>query len=166
MARRLLRIAALAAPCFIFWVILAQDLKAPSLAGAGVLAAAAAAWSAPVFYEQHALRAARVLYRVDLLVLFFITLLVQSYVASFELIGRMLTGRYHPGIVRLRTRLRSDLGRAVLANSISLVPGTLSLWMDDNHLYVHWFDVKTTHTVRAGDQIKKRIEHVLARIFG
>lgn len=166
MARRLLRIAALTAPCFIFWMILAQDLRAPSLAGAVVLAVAAAAWSAPVFYEQHPLRAALALYRVDLLILFFVTVLLQSYAAAFELIWRMLTGRYHPGIVRLRTRLRSGLGRAVLANTISLVPGTLSLWLDDNHLYVHWFDLKTTHALKAGDQIKKRIEHYLERIFG
>lgn len=164
--RTILRAAALAIPCFLFWVVLTHDVKAPSLLGAIVLATVAAAWSAPVFYEQHVLRAARALYRVDLLILFFLRILLQSYVAAFELIYRMLTRRYHPGVVRVRTRLRSDLARAVLANSISLVPGTLSLWLDENRLYVHWFDIKTTHSVGAGDQIKKSIEQVLAKIFG
>jgi len=49
-----------------------------------------------------------------------------------------------PGIVKVRTRLKSRMGRLMLANSISLTPGTLSVEMDGEWLYVHWVSVGST----------------------
>ena len=43
-------------------------------------------------------------------------------------------------MVRITTSLRSDLGRLVLANSITLTPGTLSVDIDGETLLVHWID--------------------------
>lgn len=164
--RRAIKVLALVVLCFAFWHVLSLDFSGPSFAGALALSLIAAFYSQGVFYEHNPLRKAMVLYRVDLLLIYFVSVLIQSYIATFELIRRMLTGRYDPGIVRIHTRLRSGLGRAVLANTISLVPGTLSLWMDGDHLYVHWFDRKTTHSLKAGNMIKRHIESYLDRIFG
>jgi multicomponent Na+:H+ antiporter subunit E len=44
-----------------------------------------------------------------------------------------------PGIVRLRCDLRSPAARAVLANSITLVPGTMTLEMTEREITVHSF---------------------------
>ena len=46
-----------------------------------------------------------------------------------------------PGIVAVTTRLRSPMGRTVLANSITLTPGTLSVEIRGDRLYIHWIDV-------------------------
>jgi multicomponent Na+:H+ antiporter subunit E len=46
----------------------------------------------------------------------------------------------NPCMVEVRTQLRSDLGRMLLANSITLTPGTLSVRVQDDHLLVHWID--------------------------
>jgi len=162
----ILRKAVLAGLCFIGWLAVTRDVHPWSLAGAAALSAAAAAFSGRLFFEQNPLETARPFWRVDVLALLAVTLLVQGYIASAELIGRMLTGRYRPGVVRIRTRLRSRIGRVALANAITLVPGTMSLWLDDRHILVHWFDVKTGHTVRAGDLIKRQVEARLERVFG
>lgn len=45
-----------------------------------------------------------------------------------------------PEMVQVSTGLRSDLGRLVLANSITLTPGTLSVDIEDQTLLVHWID--------------------------
>lgn len=45
-----------------------------------------------------------------------------------------------PALVRVPTSLRSDLGRLVLANSITLTPGTLTVDIDGDELLVHWID--------------------------
>ena len=164
--RKILQMAGLAALCFVAWLAVTRDLHPLSLAGAAALSAAAAGFSARVFFEENPLEAIRPFYRIDLIALLLVVLLIQGYIASAELIFRMLTGRYHPGVVRIRTRLRSRLGRVLLANTITLVPGTMSLWLQDRHIYVHWFDVKTDHSVRAGDLIKQRIESLLERTFG
>jgi multicomponent Na+:H+ antiporter subunit E len=44
-----------------------------------------------------------------------------------------------PGIVRLPCELRSPAARAVLANSITLVPGTMTLEMTEHEITVHSF---------------------------
>ena len=49
----------------------------------------------------------------------------------------------NPAVVSVRTDLRSDLGRLVLANSITLTPGTLSVDVEDDRLLVHWVDCTT-----------------------
>lgn len=164
--RSVLRILFGVAIGMVWWLVLTQDADGLSLAGAAALSLAAVAFAGPVIFEDRLLGETRGLLRLDLFVLYLLTLLLQSYVASAEMIWRMLARRYDPGIVRIRTRLQSPLGRAMLANSISLIPGTLSLWMKGRHLYVHWFDARTSHTVKAGHLIMQRPEQLLERVFG
>ncbi len=45
-----------------------------------------------------------------------------------------------PGVVRVRTGLTSALGRLLLANSITLTPGTLTVDVEDDLLTIHWID--------------------------
>lgn len=45
-----------------------------------------------------------------------------------------------PGVVEVKTRLTSNLGRLVLANSITLTPGTLSVDVQGDTILVHWID--------------------------
>ena len=44
-----------------------------------------------------------------------------------------------PGVLRFRTGLQSPMARAILANSITLVPGTMTLEVDDDEFIVHAF---------------------------
>ncbi len=43
-------------------------------------------------------------------------------------------------LVRVQTGLHSSLGRLLLANSITLTPGTLVVDVNDDRLFVHWID--------------------------
>lgn len=45
-----------------------------------------------------------------------------------------------PGVVQVRTGLTSALGRLLLANSITLTPGTLTIDVEDDLLTIHWID--------------------------
>ena len=63
--------------------------------------------------------------------------------ANFDVAYRVITGRIRPGIVRLSPHLKNNLSIAILANSITLTPGTLTVDVDDEkNLYVHWINVK------------------------
>jgi multicomponent Na+:H+ antiporter subunit E len=42
-----------------------------------------------------------------------------------------------PGVLRFRTSLRSPIARTILANSITLVPGTMTLEVDGDEFAVH-----------------------------
>ena len=64
--------------------------------------------------------------------------------ANFDVAYRVITGKINPGIVRISPDLKTDIGITLLANSITLTPGTLSVDIDEesNDLYIHWINVK------------------------
>jgi multicomponent Na+:H+ antiporter subunit E len=71
-----------------------------------------------------------------------------------------------PGIVRIKTRLKTPVGRLALANSIALTPGSLVIDIKDEELFVHWLDVKTTDTDEATRTIAGPFEKHLGETFG
>jgi len=73
----------------------------------------------------------------------------------------------NPGIVKVKTDLKSDTALTFLANSITLTPGTMSVDIDKDKgiLYVHWIDVKAKGTEEATKIIVKKFEEILEKIF-
>lgn len=71
-----------------------------------------------------------------------------------------------PGIVKVRTRLKSPVGRLLLANSITLTPGTLSVEMDGEWLYVHWVSVSSDDIDAATAEIVGGFERYLEVMYG
>jgi multicomponent Na+:H+ antiporter subunit E len=73
----------------------------------------------------------------------------------------------NPGIVKVKTTLKSDTALTFLANSITLTPGTMSVDIDEENgfLYIHWIDVKEKDIQKATEIIVKVFEDVLRRIF-
>ena len=63
--------------------------------------------------------------------------------ANIDVAYRVITGKINPGIVKISPNLKSDAAITLLANSITLTPGTLSVDIDENNndLYIHWINV-------------------------
>jgi multicomponent Na+:H+ antiporter subunit E len=72
----------------------------------------------------------------------------------------------HPGIVKVNTRLKTRTGRLVLANSITLTPGTLVVDIVEDALYVHWIDVRAEDPEEATRRIAAKFEKYLEVIYG
>ena len=72
----------------------------------------------------------------------------------------------HPGIVEIKTTLKSPIGRLALANSITLTPGTLVVDIIDDSLYIHWINVSSSEPVAATEAISSRFEKYLKVIYG
>lgn len=71
-----------------------------------------------------------------------------------------------PGIVKVRTRLKSRMGRLMLANSITLTPGTLTVELDNEWIYVHWVWVESTDIDAATAKIVSGFERYLEVMYG
>lgn len=73
----------------------------------------------------------------------------------------------NPGIVKVRTTLKSDTALTFLANSITLTPGTfcVDIKPEEGILYIHWIDTKTADTEKATQLIVEKFEKVLKKIF-
>jgi multicomponent Na+:H+ antiporter subunit E len=79
---------------------------------------------------------------------YFLAYLFGSYIislakANFDVAYRVITGNIRPGIVRISPNLSKDLSITMLANSITLTPGTLCVDIDEktNDLFIHWINV-------------------------
>lgn len=149
---------------YVAWVVFTQDFHPASLITGAVAAIVATAFSYAIFYES--LPQSKIIFRLDLVFVYFVFLLYQSIISSISLIYVMLKGNYHPGIVRVKTRLKSRIGRTLLANTISLVPGTLSLWMEGPYIFIHWFDKKTGNRIQAGKLTMEPMQTLLEKLFG
>jgi multicomponent Na+:H+ antiporter subunit E len=71
-----------------------------------------------------------------------------------------------PGIVEIRTQLKSPIGRLALANSITLTPGTLVVDIKGDSLFIHWINIGATDPVQATQAIAGRFEKYLKVIYG
>lgn len=73
----------------------------------------------------------------------------------------------NPGIVKVKTSLKSDTALTFLANSITLTPGTLCVEIkpEEGVLYIHWIDVKSENIEKATQLIVSGFEKILKRIF-
>lgn len=71
-----------------------------------------------------------------------------------------------PAIVRVMTRLQSPVGRMILANSITLTPGTLSVEMEGDTLFIHWIVTEAEDIDGATAAIVSGFEDRLEKIFG
>jgi multicomponent Na+:H+ antiporter subunit E len=72
----------------------------------------------------------------------------------------------NPGIVKVRTKLKNPMGRMMLANSITLTPGTLTVDMDGEWLYIHWVSVDSPDIEQATAGIVGGFERYLEVMYG
>jgi multicomponent Na+:H+ antiporter subunit E len=79
---------------------------------------------------------------------------IEMTKANLDVAYRVLTLNIHPGIIRVHSNLKTDLGIFMLANSITLTPGTITVDIDEktHDLYVHNINVPAGEESKEGFQ--------------
>lgn len=87
--------------------------------------------------------------------------------ANFDVAYRVLHPKMpiKPGIVTIKTGLKSDIAKMILANSITLTPGTFTLDILGDNLLIHWINVKTEDVDEASKIIGGKFEKYLSVVF-
>jgi len=102
-------------------------------------------------------------------VMHLISLSFWIVLANFDVLYRVVHPNLpiRPGIVKVKTTLKSDEAKTFLANSITLTPGTLTIDVIDDWLYVHWINVHENleDTEAITRDIAGRFETTLRRVF-
>lgn len=151
---------------FLIWLLLTGTLELTSL-----LLGLAIAFTLALIFGKNS----NVFGRFRMTPKVFVYSLIYLFVLSWEIVKsnidvalRVLNPKLpiNPGIVKVKTRLKSPIGRMILANSITLTPGTLTIDMKDDELYIHWIDVKTLDTEEASRKILGKFEKLLEVIYG
>lgn len=99
---------------------------------------------------------------------YFLFFLKELMKANFRLAKVVLSPSLpiNPGFVKVRTTLKSPMGRLLLANSITLTPGTLTVEMEDEWLYVHWVTMEAQDVEGATSKIVSGFERYLEVMYG
>jgi len=94
-------------------------------------------------------------------------LFIEIIKANFDVARRVITPKIpiNPGIVTVKTKLKTAMGRMILANSITLTPGTLTVDIKGDTLYIHWIDVTNIDEEAATKKIVANFEKYLEVIF-
>ncbi len=162
-SRILMFIFAFAVWCILCWVPDTQQLIAGAVAA---LIVAAVMGSMFVTGPHMLFNPIRIFYFLFWYIPIFIWELVK---ANFDVAYRVIhpSMPIKPGIVRLKTELKSDTGLTFLANSITLTPGTLTVDINKNDgiLYIHWINVVGSDPETTFREIGSRFEPMLKKIF-
>jgi multicomponent Na+:H+ antiporter subunit E len=70
-----------------------------------------------------------------------------------------------PGIVKVKTTLKSDMAKMLLANSITMTPGTISVDIIDDCLYIHWIYISSEDPEVYTEIITGSFEKYIKRII-
>ena len=99
-------------------------------------------------------------------VIYSLVFLKALFIANIDVAKRVLSPglNINPGIVKIKTGLQSDVGKMLLANSITLTPGTLTVDIDGEYLYIHWIDVETKDIEEATRIIAGDFENLIKSI--
>ncbi len=66
----------------------------------------------------------------------------SEIVAHIRVIKMIITGKIDPGFVEIENPHHNDWGITMLANAITMTPGTLSVIADKNRMVIHCLDKK------------------------
>ena len=105
----------------------------------------------------------RILYIIQYLFVFLWALVISNLNVARIVLSPKLP--INTGIVVFETKLKTDFARLVLANSITLTPGTFTIDIVDDKFYIHWLDVKATEKEEVYKEIAEPFEKILLKIF-
>jgi len=157
--------------CFAFWVLLTWSFEIQELAAGAVVSLAVALFAGRFFVHAKSFWFFNPVKLVNLIIYVLFIFPFELVKANWDVAKRCLGGckNVNPGIVKVPVDLQSDYGQAMLANSITLTPGTITMDIAEEegqtYYYVHWIDVTAPSGKEAGDAIKATLEKGVGRIF-
>jgi len=101
-------------------------------------------------------------------ILFLFTFIIELIKANYDVARRVVSPSLpiNPGVVEVKTKLQSRIARVVLADSITLTPGTFTLEIKDDSLFIHWIDVQSTEIEESTKLIVGKFEKYLEVMYG
>jgi multicomponent Na+:H+ antiporter subunit E len=150
---------------FVFWLLLTFDLSVANLVAGGAAALVTSLLFTKYFFHNAVkfIQPVRYFWLLVYLVIF----TWECIKANFDVAYRVLHPAMpiKPGIVKVKLELQTDFARAMLANSITMTPGTISVDIIDDVLYVHWIYVSSEDPEVYSRKIAGKFEKYIKKIF-
>lgn len=106
--------------------------------------------------------------RIIFFILYISVLFIEIVKANFDVAYRVIHPKMpiKPGIIIIKTELKQDIAKMILANSITLTPGTFTLDIKGDELLIHWIYVRSEKMDESTKIIGQKFEKYLKVVFG
>lgn len=105
--------------------------------------------------------------RIIFFILYISVLSIEIVKANFDVAYRVIHPKMpiKPGIIIIKTKLKQDIAKMILANSITLTPGTFTLDIKGDKLLIHWIYVRSEKMDESTKIIGQKFEKYLKVVF-
>jgi len=150
---------------FIFWLLLTFKFSVENLVAGAVVSLVVSLLFAKYFFKNGGkfLQPARYFWFIVYLVI----IIWECIKANFDVAYRVLHPAMpiKPGIVKVKLTLKSNFARTMLANSITMTPGTIAVDIVGDELFVHWIYISSENPEEYGQKIAGRFEKFIKKAF-
>ena len=150
---------------FVLWLALSSKLDPPELIAGSMVCLIISLFTAHMYSRLGfpSLSIKMVLFFLAYTIVLFWEIIKANFDVAYRVIHPKMPIK--PGIVVIKTYLKSDIAKMILANSITLTPGTFTLDVIGDKLLIHWINVKAEDIDEATNLIGHRFEKYLKVIF-
>jgi multicomponent Na+:H+ antiporter subunit E len=149
----------------IFWLMLTFEFTIPNL----IVGAVASLITSLIFTRFFIKNIYKLIqpHRYYWFVVYLIVFIWECIKANIDVAYRVLHPAMpiRPGIVKVKTTLKSDMAKMLLANSITMTPGTISVDIIDDCLYIHWIYIRSEDPEVYTEIITGTFEKYIKRII-
>jgi len=147
----------------IFWLLITFRFTVPNLIVGSVAAALCSVIFAKYYFHRvyKFLQPQRYFWFLVYLVIFIWACIKANFDVAYRVLHPAMPIR--PGIVKVKTTLKSGFAKTMLANSITMTPGTITVDIIDDDFYIHWIYVSSEDPAVYTKRITGKFEKYIKR---
>lgn len=149
----------------LLWIGFTGSLEGVEIVIGGIASLIITAYAFRTFTTEglRVLSPKRLFYMLKYVLIFIVELIKSNLDVAARVINPALP--INPEIVAFKTKLQSEMARLVLANTITLTPGTLTVDVIEDTFYIHWLNSLSSDPEKAAQEIAGKFEPTLKEIF-
>ncbi len=148
------------------WLLLTWSIQPAEIIAGVVVSVIVVALVGDIFFKDswRILNPVRILWAILYIPYLLWFIILANLDVAYRVINPAMPIR--PGIVKIKTGLKTDVAKTFLANSITLTPGTMTVDIVGDELFIHWINVQHDNDPeQQGKAIAAKFERFLRRIF-
>lgn len=145
---------------FLLWIVLngrfTADAGMLQIVVVGIAVAAVAYWFAHKALGYTLKAELRIFRKTPILIAYLFLLIKEIIVANFQMMKIVLGKKLdiHPVIVKIKVPLKTRFARVLLANSITLTPGTITAELEGDEFTIHCVDSSFSEGIESSSFVK------------
>ncbi|MFU0824442.1 Na+/H+ antiporter subunit E [Clostridium sp.] len=122
----------------LYWIILSESKDLQTII-IGIFICGSIAWMNARFSGEYRSKHKVFIHKIKYAIIYVLVLLKEIVIANLQVAKKVLSPSMDisPTVVSIKTKLKSDFYKTILANSITLTPGTITVSMEKDILTIH-----------------------------